>query len=156
MLIKLDVNDETYELEVEPHEMLVDVLRSRLGLTGTKQACSGGGCGACTVLLNGRPVYSCMIFAGRAEGKKITTIEGLSSQGKLHPIQQSFIDCGAVQCGYCTPGHIMAGKALLEINPNPTKEEVEEAIVGNLCRCTGYVKIIDAILNAAERIKKGD
>jgi carbon-monoxide dehydrogenase small subunit len=146
--LKLDVNGQLHDIPVEAHETLLDVLRNRLGLTGTKQGCSGGGCGACTVLLDGRPVYSCMVFAARAEGMKVTTIEGLAQNGEIHPIQRAFIDHGAVQCGYCTPGQILSAKALLDKNPSPSESQVKEAIVGNLCRCTGYVKIVKAILAA--------
>ena len=154
--VALDVNDRIYEIDVEPRETLVKVLRDKLGLTGARSGCDVGGCGTCTVLLDGRPVYSCMIFAARAEGRRITTIEGLARNGKLHPIQQAFIKHGAVQCGYCTPGMILSAKALLDTNPNPTAREVKEAIAGNLCRCTGYVKIVEAILDAAEMMRKGE
>lgn len=146
--MKLDVNGQLHDIPVEAHETLLDVLRNRLVLMGTKQGCSGGGCGACTVLLDGRPVYSCMVFAARAEGMKVTTIEGLAQNGEIHPIQRAFIDHGAVQCGYCTPGQILSAKALLDKNPSPSESQVKEAIVGNLCRCTGYVKIVKAILAA--------
>lgn len=146
--MKLDVNGQLYDIPAEPHETLLDVLRNRLGLTGAKQGCSGGGCGACTVLLDGRPVYSCMVFAARTEGMKITTIEGLTRNGELHPIQRAFVEHGAVQCGYCTPGQILAAKALIDQNPSPSESQVKEAIVGNLCRCTGYVKIVKAVLAA--------
>lgn len=156
MKVALDVNDRIYEIDVEPRETLVKVLRDKLGLTGARSGCDVGGCGTCTVLLDGRPVYSCMIFAARAEGRRITTIEGLARNGKLHPIQQAFIKHGAVQCGYCTPGMILSAKALLDTNPNPTAREVKEAIAGNLCRCTGYVKIVEAILDAAEMMRKGE
>ncbi len=150
MLVKLDVNDETYEFQIEPHETLIEVLRDKMGFTGARRGCDAGGCGACTVLLDGRPVYSCGVFAAHAEGKKVTTIEGLARNGKLHPIQEAFIKYGAVQCGYCTPGMILSGKALLDSNPNPTEKEVREGIAGNICRCTGYVKIVQAILAAAQ------
>jgi carbon-monoxide dehydrogenase small subunit len=155
LIVKLNVNEEFYEVPVEPHETLLDVLRNRLNLTGVKQGCSGGGCGACTVLLDGRPAYSCMVFAARAEGKKVTTIEGLATGGRLHPVQRAFIEYGAVQCGYCTPGQVLTAKALLDTNLNPTREDVKEAILGNLCRCTGYVKIIKAILGAAAMKREG-
>ena len=155
MKIALDVNDRIYEIDIEPCETLVEVLRDKIGLTGTKRGCDVGGCGTCTVLFDGKPVYSCMIFAARAEGKKVTTIEGLAKNGKLHPIQEAFIKYGAVQCGYCTPGMILTAKALLDENPNPTEEEVRVAIAGNLCRCTGYVKIVEAILAAAKMMRKG-
>lgn len=156
MKVELNVNDRIYEVDAEPHETLVQVLRDRIGLTGTKRGCDVGGCGACTVLLDGQPVYSCMVFAARAEGKKITTIEGLAKNGKLHPVQGAFIKYGAIQCGYCTPGMILSAKALLEQNPDPTEEEVKDAIAGNICRCTGYVKIVEAILAAAQEMKKGE
>lgn len=154
MKIELDVNDRIYEVDVEPRETLTQVLRDKIGLTGTKRACDVGGCGSCTILLDGQAVYSCMVFAARAEGKKVTTIEGLAQNGKLHPIQEAFIKFGAVQCGYCTPGMILSAKALLDQNLDPTEEEVKDAIAGNLCRCTGYVKIVQAILAAAEMMKK--
>jgi len=152
-LLKLTVNGMSYELEVQARETLAEVLRYRLGLTGTKQACSDGNCGACTVLLNGKPVLSCLTLALKANGKKVLTVEGLAEGEKLHPIQQAFIDHFAVQCGFCTPGMIMSAKGLLDENPNPSEEEVREAIKGNLCRCTGYVKIVEAILNAAKASK---
>ena len=155
MIIKLEVNDKFHEINIQPGESLLDVLRERLGLTGARRGCSGGGCGTCTVLLDSKPVYSCMVFAAQADGKKVTTIEGLVRNGRLNPLQEAFIEYGAVQCGYCTPGQIMAAKALLDKNAEPTEEEVKEAIAGNLCRCTGYVKIIQAIQGAAEMIRKG-
>jgi len=152
--VELDVNDRIYEVDVEPRETLLGVLRDKIGLTGTKMGCDVGGCGTCTVLLDGRPVYSCMVFAARAEGKKVTTIEGLAKDGKLHPVQEAFIKHGAIQCGYCTPGMILSAKALLDRNLDSSEEEVKEAIAGNLCRCTGYVKIVKAILAAAEVMGK--
>ena len=154
MKVELDVNGRIYEVDVEPRETLLGVLRDKIGLTGTKMGCDVGGCGTCTVLLDGRPVYSCMVFAARAEGKKVTTIEGLAKDGKLHPVQEAFIKHGAVQCGYCTPGMILSAKALLDRNLDSSEEEVKEAIAGNLCRCTGYVKIVKAILAAAEVMGK--
>ena len=154
MKVELDVNDRIYEVDVEPRETLLGVLRDKIGLTGTKMGCDVGGCGTCTVLLDGRPVYSCMVFAARAEGKKVTTIEGLAKDGKLHPVQEAFIKHGAIQCGYCTPGMILSAKALLDRNLDSSEEEVKEAIAGNLCRCTGYVKIVKAILAAAEVMGK--
>jgi carbon-monoxide dehydrogenase small subunit len=150
----MTVNGETVELAIEPSAMLVDVLRGELGLIGVKEACGKGECGACTVLINGKAVPSCITPAMKASNKNVLTIEGLGRPGRLHPIQETFIEHGAVQCGFCTPGMILAAKALLDENPQPTEEEVRVAISGNLCRCTGYVKIVDAVLSAAERIGK--
>ena len=144
-LIMLTVNGESYDILVEPKKTLVDVLRDDLGLTGTKKGCDLGNCGCCTVLMDGKPVVSCLILAVEARGKDILTIEGLGDVENLHTIQQAFIDHGAVQCGFCTPGMIMSAKALLDRNPHPTEDEVREAISGNLCRCTGYDKIVEAI-----------
>jgi len=135
--------------------LLVDVLRDKLGLTGTKYACGTGDCGACTVLVEGKPVLSCLTLAMTVRGKDILTIEGLVEGTTLHPIQQAFVDNGAVQCGFCTPGMIISAKALLNENPNPTRDEVELALAGNLCRCTGYVKIVDAVLAAVETMGQG-
>ena len=148
-LIELKVNGEIYEVAIDTHRTLLEVLRENLGLTGTKEACDLGECGSCTVLMDGRPVLSCLTLAIEAQGKDILTVEGLAKEGKLHPLQQSFVDHGAIQCGFCTPGMIMSAKALLDGNPSPTEEEIKKAISGNLCRCTGYVKIIEAI-KAAE------
>jgi aerobic-type carbon monoxide dehydrogenase small subunit (CoxS/CutS family) len=145
-LIELKVNGEPREVLVEPRTTLLQVLREDLGLTGTKQGCNAGDCGACTVLIDSHPVVSCLTLAIEAQGKEILTIEGLDQQGRLHPLQQAFIDHYAVQCGFCTPGMILSAKALLDRNSHPTEEEVREAISGNLCRCTGYVKIVEAIL----------
>lgn len=150
--LNLRVNGEDYELYVEPWKTLVEVLRDELELTGTKVGCSSGVCGVCTVLVDGKAVKSCLILAPQAQGKEILTIEGLGRNG-LHPLQQAFIDHFAVQCGYCTPGMILAAKALLDEKPDCTVEEIKEALVGNLCRCTGYVKIIDAILAARDSVK---
>ena len=150
-LIQMTVNGEPSELAVEPWRTLLDVLRDDLGLTGVKKGCDRGDCGACTVLFDGKPVTSCMMLAVQAADHEIVTIEGLTHlTGALHPLQQAFIDHGAIQCGFCTPGMILAAAALLEENPHPSAEEVREAIAGNLCRCTGYVKIVDAVLAAAE------
>lgn len=146
--ICLTVNDKKYELEVEPRETLVDVIRERIGLTGTKKGCDTGDCGACTVLLNGKAVSSCMILAQEVDGQKITTIEGLTGPDGLDPVQKAFIDNFAMQCGFCTPGMIMSTKALLDQNPNPTEEEIRRALAGNLCRCTGYANIIKAVQDA--------
>ena len=150
------VNGKAYELAIDPHILLVEVLRDELGLTGTKHSCGIGHCGACTVLIDGIPVLSCLTPALTVKGKNITTIEGLAKGTTLHPIQKAFIDYGAIQCGYCTPGMILSAKALLDKNSNPTREEVKQALSGNLCRCTGYVKIVDAVMAAAETMKKGD
>ena len=144
--IRLLVNGARHQIEVEPRETLLEVLRERLSLTGTKEGCGTGDCGACTVLLDGKPVTSCLVLAVSVEEKEIVTIEGLSGNGDLHPIQQAFVDHGAIQCGFCTPGMVLSAKALLDKNPRPSKREVREAIAGNLCRCTGYEKIIEAIL----------
>ncbi|MEE8204835.1 MAG: (2Fe-2S)-binding protein [Dehalococcoidales bacterium] len=148
----LNVNGETYEVLAEPTEPLVKVIRFRVGLTGTKEGCGTGDCGACTILLDGKPVTSCLMLVAQAQGKQITTIEGVAQNGQLHPLQQAFIDHGAVQCGFCTPGMILSAKALLDENPHPSEQEVREAIAGNLCRCTGYVKIVSAILAAADNL----
>ncbi len=148
-VIELRINGEVREVVVEPRTTLLHVLREDLGLTGAKEGCNVGDCGACTVLMDGRPVSSCLTLAIEAQGKEILTIEGLDQEGRLHPLQQAFIDHYAVQCGFCTPGMILSAKSLLDRNPRPTEEEVREAISGNLCRCTGYVKIVEAILAAA-------
>jgi len=148
-LIKLRVDGQDREIMVEPRQTLLDTLRYDLGLTGTKEGCGDGNCGSCTVLLDGQAVNSCLVFAIEVDGHEITTIEGLYKGGKLHPLQQSFIDEGAVQCGFCTPGMILTAKALLDSNPHPTEAEVRLAIAGNLCRCTGYDKIVRAILKVA-------
>jgi carbon-monoxide dehydrogenase small subunit len=147
--IVLNINGQDYPVSVEVDELLVDVLRDRLHLTGTKKGCGTGDCGACTVIMDGRPVTSCLVLAVAAEGKAIETVEGLARGNQLHPLQQSFLDHGAIQCGYCTPGFLMMAKHLLDTNPHPTEAEVRAAIVGNLCRCTGYSKIVEAILDAA-------
>jgi carbon-monoxide dehydrogenase small subunit len=151
-LIQMTVNGKRQELMVEPWRTLLDVLRDDLGLTGVKKGCDRGDCGACTVLLDGKPVTSCMMLAVQAAGHAIVTIERLAdlTHGPLHPLQQAFVEHGAIQCGFCTPGMILAAAALLEENPHPSAGEVREAIAGNLCRCTGYVKIVDAVLAAAE------
>jgi len=150
--INLTVNNRPYRLSVLSHRTLLDVIREDLGLTGTKEGCGLGECGACTVLLDGQAVNSCLVLAAEADGKKITTIEGLADGDKLHPVQQAFVDHGGLQCGFCTPGMIMSAKALLDKNPTPTEEEIKQAISGNLCRCTGYTKIIESIRAAAENM----
>ena len=154
-IVKFIVNGKSYEIPIEPQMTLVVVLRDKLDITGTKLSCGAGECGACTVLIDGKPVLSCLTLAITAKEKNILTIEGLAEGGDLHPIQKAFIDHGAIQCGFCTPGMILTTKALLDENSNPTQEEVKKALAGNLCRCTGYVKIIDAVLAAAEEIRKG-
>jgi carbon-monoxide dehydrogenase small subunit len=153
MRVTLRVNKEDYELFVYPHRTLAEVLRDELHLTGTKQSCSEGACGTCTVLLDGVPVRSCLLLAAEAQGKEITTIEGLAENGKLHPVQEAFVEYYAIQCGFCTPGMILTAKALLDRNPHPTEQEIRSAISGNICRCTGYAKIVEAIKAASE---KGD
>ncbi|MFC2013669.1 (2Fe-2S)-binding protein [Chloroflexota bacterium] len=145
--LTMKVNRKFHSLMVDSNRTLLEVLREDLGLTGAKQACDTGGCGACTVLINGKSVYSCLVLAVDCEGKDILTIEGLGSDSHLHPLQEAFINYGAVQCGFCTPGMILSAKALLYENPQPTEEEVKKSIVGNLCRCTGYTKIIEAIFS---------
>jgi carbon-monoxide dehydrogenase small subunit len=150
MKLTLQINGETEVVEVQPQELLIEVLRDRLHLTGTKEACEVGECGSCTVIMNGTAVRSCLMFAFDAVGKEITTIEGLARDGKLHPLQETFMQTGAVQCGFCIPGMILAAKALLDANPTPTGEEIKTHIAGNLCRCTGYVKIVEAIELAAK------
>ncbi|WP_309493545.1 (2Fe-2S)-binding protein [Candidatus Hecatella orcuttiae] len=153
--IRLTVNGEDYTVSIEPFDTLNKVLREYLGLTGTKKGCDYGGCGSCTVIVDGRAVYSCMFWAGQADGRKITTIEGLVKNGELDPIQEAFIQHGAVQCGYCTPGMIMSTKALLDKKSNFTEMEAREAIAGNLCRCTGYVKIVSAMMSLAKKSSEG-
>jgi len=148
--IRLNVNRKVHKLQVPPNKTLLEVLREDLSLSGTKEGCEDGTCGACTVLLDGKPVRSCLILATEAQGRDILTIEGLSDGEKLHPIQEAFIKHGGVQCGFCTPGMILTAKALLDDNPEPTEAEVREAISGNLCRCTGYVKIIKSIMAAVK------
>ena len=149
------INGRSYEVLIEPHVLLVDVLREKIGLTGTKYACGTGDCGACTVLVDRKPVLSCLTLAVTARDKSILTIEGVAEGATLHPIQQAFVDSGAVQCGFCTPGMVLSAKALLEENPNPTWDEIKEGLAGNLCRCTGYIKIVEAVEVAAETIRKG-
>jgi carbon-monoxide dehydrogenase small subunit len=153
--VVLTINRELYRFFVEPNMFLLDLLRDELDLTGAKRGCNRGECGSCTVLLDGRPVRSCLVPVVMANGRQVVTIEGLEALGgKLHPLQEAFIERGAIQCGFCTPGMILAAKGLLDEHPNPTEEEVRRAISGNLCRCTGYVKIVDAILSAAEKTRE--
>jgi carbon-monoxide dehydrogenase small subunit len=150
--LSMNVNDKNVSIYVKPYARLLDVLREDLGLTGTKEGCGIGECGACTVIVDGKAVNSCMVLAASMEGKKITTIEGISNGDKLHPIQEAFVQHNAIQCGFCTPGMVLSTKALLDENPNPTPEEVKTGISGNLCRCTGYKQIEEAIFDAAEKI----
>ncbi len=151
--IRLKVNGIWCEVETRPDRILLDLLREELGLTGTKKGCEQGECGTCTVIMNGRTVLSCLIPALKADGAEIMTIEGLAEEGRLHPLQQAFLQEGAVQCGYCTPGMLLSAKALLDENPEPSVEDVKRAISGNLCRCTGYTKIIRAVRAAAETLR---
>lgn len=154
--ISLTVNGKLYQVEVEEDMRLLDLLRDKLGFTGVKEGCSEGECGACSVIMDGKLVTSCLVMAFQAEGKEIITIEGLQNEdGTLHPIQQAFLEEGAVQCGFCTPAMVLAAKAILDKNPNPTDEEIKEGISGNLCRCTGYAKIVSSIKKAAEYLNKG-
>ena len=153
MKIKLEVNRERRELEVEPYRSLLDVLRVEAGLTGTKKGCDVGDCGACTVLVDGKPVNSCLMLGVEADGREVVTIEGLQpSPGRLHPLQEAFIRLGGAQCGFCTPGMIMMAAALLAENPRPSEEEIRFGIAGNICRCTGYTRIIEAIQAAAKEM----
>ncbi|MCL5263884.1 MAG: (2Fe-2S)-binding protein [Chloroflexi bacterium] len=149
-LIELKVNGEVYEVAIESHRTLLEVLRESLGFVGTKRGCDEGTCGACTVLVNGKPILSCLMLATDAIGAEIETIEGQAITGKPSPLQKAFVDYGAIQCGFCSPGMILSAKALLRENPKPTEREIKEAISGNLCRCTGYIKIVEAIKVAAE------
>jgi aerobic-type carbon monoxide dehydrogenase small subunit (CoxS/CutS family) len=143
------VNDEAVDALVDDYKTLLEVLREDLGLTGTKHGCELGECGACAVLVDGEPLLSCLVLAVESGGRRITTVEGLATDGRLHPLQESFADLGAAQCGYCTPGILMTAKALLDREPHPTRERIREALSGNLCRCTGYAQIIDAVAAAA-------
>jgi carbon-monoxide dehydrogenase small subunit len=152
--LHLNVNGQDYEVEVEANRLLLQVLRDTLDLTGTKEGCSIGVCGACSVIVDGRLVSSCLTLAAGCVGKKIETIEGLAQDGKLHPLQQAFIEYGGFQCGICTPGQIMAAKALLDENPSPTEVEVKDWMSGNLCRCTGYIPIVEAVLDARAAYRK--
>ena len=152
--IKLRVNGDAYALQVDSRRTLLEVLREQLGLTGTKEMCNKGDCGGCTVILDGRAVLSCMMLAVEADGKEVLTIEGLAEKGyQLHPLQKAFVDHGAIQCGYCTPGFIMSAKALLDRNLDPTPDEIKGAISNNICRCTGYVQIVEAIEAAAKEMR---
>ena len=154
-VIELTINGSAYDVVISPQDLLIDVLRQKLDLTGTKKGCGQGDCGTCTVLIDGRRALACLTLAIACEGRRILTIEGMERHGVLHPIQQAFIDKGAIQCGYCTPGMVMSAKALLDENPNPSEHEIKLGISGNLCRCTGYVKIVDAVRDAAGRLQAG-
>ncbi len=151
-VIKLHVNGEEFEILTEVNKTLLEVLREDLGLTGTKRGCDLGTCGTCTVLIEGKPYLSCLTLAADVQDKKILTIEGLAQKGELHPLQKAFVEKGAIQCGFCTPGMILTAKAFLEEQPHPTEGELKKAISGNLCRCTGYVKIMEAILSVSEKL----
>ncbi len=154
MRISFTVNGCRHELDVRPERTLLQVLREDLGLTGTKHGCDSGECGACTVLLDGKPVNSCLVLAPAVRDRDVLTIEGLAQDGKLHPLQQAFVDHGALQCGFCASGMLLTAKALLEKNPSPTRAEVRRALAGTLCRCTGYMQIVDAVMDAANRLKE--
>lgn len=153
-MMKFSVNGMDYEEEIDHRRTLLEVLRENFGLLGTHKGCDEGQCGACTVLIDGKEINSCLVLAASIQGKKITTIEGLAQGEQLHPVQQAFVEYGAIQCGFCTPGMIMVAKGFLDKNPQPTEEEARRAIAGNLCRCTGYFQIIDAVLKAAEKMRK--
>jgi carbon-monoxide dehydrogenase small subunit len=145
----LRINNEDYDLFISPHRTLLEVLRDELQLTGAKESCNEGACGTCTVLLDGLPVRSCLLLALEAQGREVTTIEGLAKDGKLHPVQEAFVEHHGIQCGFCSPGMILTAKALLDENPHPTEAEIRRAISGNVCRCTGYAKIVEAIKAAS-------
>jgi aerobic carbon-monoxide dehydrogenase small subunit len=152
--VKIMVNGEWKTASVEPQTTLLELLRETWGLTGAKRGCDEGDCGACTVLLEGQPVNACLVLAVRVNGRKVTTIEGLGDEEHPHPLQTAFVQHGALQCGYCGPGMILSAKALLDVNPSPTEAEIRQALAGNLCRCTGYSKIIEAVRSAGQRLKK--
>jgi carbon-monoxide dehydrogenase small subunit len=152
--IALRVNGEAAEVAFGPHKTLLEVLREDLGLTGTKHGCELGECGTCTVLLDETPVLSCLVLGLACDGRRVRTVEGMAQGGKLHPLQETFADLGAAQCGYCTPAFLLAAEALLATNPKPSRDEIKEALAGNLCRCTGYLKIYEAIELAAERMQR--
>ena len=153
-VMRLNVNGVTYEEEIDHRRTLLEVLRENFGLLGTHKGCDEGQCGACTIVVDGQAVNSCLVLAASVQGKKITTIEGLAQGEKLHPIQEAFVETGAIQCGFCSPGMIMVTKAFLDKNSNPTVEEAKKAISGNLCRCTGYFQIVEAVMKAAEKMRK--
>ena len=151
MKIRLEVNGQAHELNVPSHHSLLDVLREELDLTGSKRGCDRGECGSCTVLLDGKPVYSCITLAAQVRGRSVVTVEGLANDGRLDPVQQAFLDEDGGQCGYCTPGFLMSARALLDANPRPTDAEIREALSGNLCRCNAYGRILQSVRTAAER-----
>ena len=151
--IELEVNGERTEVAFAPHKTLLEVLREDLNLTGTKHGCELGECGTCTVLLDGTPVLSCLVLGLACAGRRVKTVEGMAQGGRLHPLQETFADLGAAQCGYCTPAFLLAAEALLTANPEPTRAEIKEALAGNLCRCTGYIKIYEAVELAAARLR---
>ena len=155
MRISFYLNGKETDVDVAPERKFVDVLREDLGLTGTKECCGAGECGACTILVDGQARLSCLMAAAQLQGRRVTTIEGLASDGSLHPVQEAFIEYGAVQCGFCTPGVVLAAVHLLDRNPDPTREQIREELSGNLCRCSGYVKIVDAVEAAARKIRGG-
>lgn len=152
--LRMTLNGEVVDLSFAPYKTLLEVLREDLGHTGTKHGCELGECGACAVLLDGKPVLSCLVLALECQGKTVLTVEGLTSQGNLHPLQEAFADLGAAQCGYCTPGILMTAKALLDQNPHPSRDQIREALSGNLCRCTGYLQIFEAVEAAIVRISE--
>ena len=154
--LAFDVNGEATEVAFAPHKTLLEVLREDLGLTGTKHGCELGECGTCTVLLDGMPVLSCLVLGLACAGRTVRTVEAMAEGGKLHPLQETFADLGAAQCGYCTPAFLLAAEALLAANPRPTREEIKDALAGNLCRCTGYIKIYEAVELAAARMRGED
>jgi len=151
--IQFNLNSKSFTREVQTHRLLLDLLRDEIGMTGTKEGCGTGDCGACTVMMNGKPVNSCLILSGELDGANIVTIEGLQIGPELHPVQKAFVQDGGAQCGYCTPGMLMMSKALLDENPDPSEEEIRYALSGNLCRCTGYAKIVQAVQDAAKMLR---
>lgn len=155
IVVNVIVNGQSYRIDTRPNQTLLYLLREELGLTGAKDGCSEGECGACTVLMDGEPVNACLVLAGQADGREVLTIEGLAQNGELHPVQRSFVETAAVQCGFCTPGLIMASVALIDHTPNPSPDDIRVALSGNLCRCTGYTKIVEAVQRAAEEVKRG-
>ena len=154
--LHITVNGDEYHLFVDVRRTLLEVIREDIGLTGTKNGCGAGECGACTVLLAGEPVNSCLVLAHEADGEEVVTIEGLAQGGVLHPVQEAFVEQGAIQCGFCTPGMVLTTKALLDRKPDPTREDIIHGLKGNLCRCTGYVKIFDAVQSASCRLQEGE
>ncbi|MCL0102133.1 (2Fe-2S)-binding protein [Dehalococcoidia bacterium] len=155
-ILKMSINGEARQLLVEEHSSLLDLLRDQMHLTGTKKGCDEGDCGACTVILGGLPVTSCLVLAHSVHDSEVTTIEGIANRGALHPVQEAFVNHGGLQCGFCTPGLIMSAVALLDSNPEPSDEEIKLAISGNLCRCTGYTKVVEAIASAAKEIRMSE